>query len=64
MNLYPPHNIKCIIHANSDICNCGREEFEEEMQRDLEEENTIQEENTVLDSESLDAYREAMSKDN
>lgn len=63
MKPYPRHDIKCIIHVNSDLCNCGREEFEEEVAH-LEEEDAIQEENTPLDSESQKAYNEAMSKDN
>ena len=70
MKPYPRHDIKCIIHVNSELCNCGLEEVEEDEARDLAEENAIPEENeipeenTPLDSESQKAYDEAMAKDN
>lgn len=31
LRLYPNHHIDCVIHDASDVCNCGREEFEEEV---------------------------------
>lgn len=31
LRLHPHHDINCIIHEASDVCNCGREEFEEEV---------------------------------
>ena len=31
LRLHPDHHIDCIIHEASDVCNCGREEFEEEV---------------------------------
>jgi hypothetical protein len=64
MKPYPRHDIKCIIHVNPELCNCGTEEVEEDEARDLAEENAIAEENTKLDSESQKAFDEAMAKDN
>ena len=64
MNFYPRHDIKCIIHVNSEVCNCGLEEVEEDEARDLAEENAIPEENTPLDGDSQKAFDEAMAKDN
>ena len=31
MKLYPRHDIKCIIHVNPELCNCGTEEVEEDL---------------------------------
>ena len=64
MNFYPHHPIKCIIHVDSELCNCGTEEVEEEQARDLADENAIPEENIRLDNELQKAYYEAMAKDN
>jgi hypothetical protein len=40
LRLYPNHHIDCVIHDASDVCNCGREEFEQEVAAEESEAET------------------------
>jgi hypothetical protein len=51
LRLYPHHHIDCIIHEASDVCNCGREEFEEEVAAE-ESEAYMTDEDSSCESET------------
>jgi len=51
LRLYPNHHIDCVIHDASDVCNCGREEFEQEVAAE-ETEAEVQDNDSAEETEA------------